>query len=62
MSVCSGIQAAFRISQKYWKGYPDPEKMVKTHKKIQKTCEEFDKNMDKNGENSGIKSKFHNSG
>ena len=23
-----GIQAAFRISQKYWKGYPDPEKMV----------------------------------
>ena len=55
MSVCSGIQAAFRISQKYWKGYLDPEKMVKTH-------EEFDKNMDKNGENSGIKSKFHNSG
>ena len=33
MSVCSGIQAAFRISQKYWKGYLDPEKMVKTHKK-----------------------------
>ncbi len=53
-----GIQAAFRISQKYWKGYPDPEKLVKTHKKSR----EFDKNMDKNGENSGIKSKFHNSG
>ena len=49
-----GIQAAFRISQKYWKGYPDPEKMVKTHKKSRKLV--------KNGENSGIKSKFHNSG
>ncbi len=33
MSVCSGIQAAFRISQKYWKRYPDLAKMVKTNKK-----------------------------
>lgn len=45
-----GIQAAFRISQKYWKGYPDPEKMVKTHKKPEKLVKNLTKNMDKNGE------------
>ena len=33
MSVGPGIQAAFRISQKYWKRYPDLAKMVKTNKK-----------------------------
>ena len=29
MSVAPGIQAAFRISQKYWKRYLDLAKMVK---------------------------------
>ena len=43
MSVCSGIQAAFRISQKYWKGYPDPEKMVKSNKKSRKLVKNLTK-------------------
>ena len=54
MSVCSGIQAAFRISQKYWKGYLDPEKMVKTHKKSRKFVKNLTKIWIKMGNREGF--------
>lgn len=48
-----GIQAAFRISHKYWKGYPDPEKMVKTHKKSRKLVKNLTKIWIKMGKTAG---------
>ena len=53
MSVCSGIQAAFRISQKYWKRYLDLAKMVKTHKKSRKFVKNLTKIWIKMGKTAG---------